>query len=531
MTLNSVRAYILPKFPALIDGDGGFEVVKVDGKYTFRPALGTLTETTEVEGSNYVWSWNKDSNTYSRVATATLRGSPGPQGTPGTNGTNGTNGADGATGQPGPAGGAISIPYVFSTTTTDADPGNGNLRLGSATQNTATVIRTDLLASDGTDWSAVLGTLAASTSTIKGQIRLFKTLDPTKWLLFNVTAVASPTGYKNITVAIVGSSAASPFANGDAISLSFTRSGDQGAAGAGTGDVLAANNGSEFVDKAVTRTNLGVAIGSNVQAWDADLDAVAALTATGLVRRTATNTWSAGTAVTAAEGGTGQTSYTIGDILQASSTTALAKLAAVATGNVLISGGVGTASSWGKVGLTTHVSGTLPLANGGTNATTASGARTSLGLVIGMDVQAYNASLQSLSGITVSAAALTLLDDADTAAMLVTLGAEAMGQRTGFNTQTGTTYTLVLSDKGKVVEMNNASANTLTVPPNSSVAFPVGSWIDLRQLGAGQTTIAAGSGVTIRSYGTKLKLTGQYAGATLVKRSTDEWTLDGNLSA
>ena len=74
-------------------------------------------------------------------------------------------------------------------------------------------------------------------------------------------------------------------------------------------------------------------------------------------------------AVTAAQGGTGQSSYTIGDLLQASGSTTLSKLAAVATGNVLISGGVGTVSSWGKVGLTTHVSGTLPVANGGTNLT------------------------------------------------------------------------------------------------------------------------------------------------------------------
>ncbi len=74
-------------------------------------------------------------------------------------------------------------------------------------------------------------------------------------------------------------------------------------------------------------------------------------------------------AVTAAQGGTGQTTYTIGDLLQATGSTTLSKLAAVATGNVLISGGVATASSWGKVGLTTHVSGTLPVANGGTNLT------------------------------------------------------------------------------------------------------------------------------------------------------------------
>lgn len=71
----------------------------------------------------------------------------------------------------------------------------------------------------------------------------------------------------------------------------------------------------------------------------------------------------------ATAGGTGQTSYTTGDLLYASSSTALSKLADVATGNALISGGVGVAPSWGKIGLTTHVSGTLPTANGGTNLT------------------------------------------------------------------------------------------------------------------------------------------------------------------
>lgn len=74
----------------------------------------------------------------------------------------------------------------------------------------------------------------------------------------------------------------------------------------------------------------------------------------------------------AASGGTGNSSYAVGDLLYASGTTALSKLADVATGNALISGGVGVAPSWGKVGLTTHVSGILPVANGGTNASTAS---------------------------------------------------------------------------------------------------------------------------------------------------------------
>jgi hypothetical protein len=84
------------------------------------------------------------------------------------------------------------------------------------------------------------------------------------------------------------------------------------------------------------------------------------------------------TTVPAGNGGTGQTAYSVGDILYASSSNALSKLADVATGSALISGGTNTAPSYGKIGLTTHVSGTLPVANGGTGDTLASGARTNL---------------------------------------------------------------------------------------------------------------------------------------------------------
>ena len=70
-------------------------------------------------------------------------------------------------------------------------------------------------------------------------------------------------------------------------------------------------------------------------------------------------------------GGTGLASYAVGDLLYASGTTALSQLADVATGNALVSGGVATAPAWGKIGLTTHVSGILPIANGGTNGTAA----------------------------------------------------------------------------------------------------------------------------------------------------------------
>jgi len=96
------------------------------------------------------------------------------------------------------------------------------------------------------------------------------------------------------------------------------------------------------------------------------------------------------------------------------------------------------------------------------------------------------------------------------------------------NRQTAS-YTLVLGDADKLVEMNVATANNLTIPLNSSVAFPTGTQILLAQYGAGQTTIVPTSGVTVRSNGGKLKLNVQYSGATLIKIDTDEWYLFGDI--
>lgn len=98
---------------------------------------------------------------------------------------------------------------------------------------------------------------------------------------------------------------------------------------------------------------------------------------------------------------------------------------------------------------------------------------------------------------------------------------------TTINPQTGTTYTLVLTDKNKLVTLSNAAAITLTVPPNSSVALATGSKIYIQQIGAGQVTVAAGAGVTITGTGTKLRT--QYSAASLLKTGTDTWTMLGDI--
>jgi hypothetical protein len=96
------------------------------------------------------------------------------------------------------------------------------------------------------------------------------------------------------------------------------------------------------------------------------------------------------------------------------------------------------------------------------------------------------------------------------------------------NAQTGTTYTLVLTDADKLVTLSNAAAITLTVPTNASVAFPVGTNIDLVQLGAGQVTV---SGTPTLRYTPTAKFRAQYSGASLVKLATDEWLLVGDLAS
>ena len=99
------------------------------------------------------------------------------------------------------------------------------------------------------------------------------------------------------------------------------------------------------------------------------------------------------------------------------------------------------------------------------------------------------------------------------------------------NAQTGTTYSVVLSDDGKLITCDNAASIALTIVPNSTAAFGIGTQINIMQLGAGTVTITAGAGVTLRSDGSKLKTNAQYAVATCAKIATDTWVVVGNLKA
>jgi hypothetical protein len=101
-------------------------------------------------------------------------------------------------------------------------------------------------------------------------------------------------------------------------------------------------------------------------------------------------------------------------------------------------------------------------------------------------------------------------------------------QNLTLNAQTGTTYTLVLTDNGRLVTLSNAAAITLTVPLNSSVAFATGAVVNIQQIGAGQVTVAGDAGVTVNGTGTKTRT--QWSAASLIKTATNTWTLIGDLA-
>jgi hypothetical protein len=188
----------------------------------------------------------------------------------------------------------------------------------------------------------------------------------------------------------------------------------------------------------------------------------------------------AGTLI-AANGGTGQTSYAVGDLLYASTTTALSKLADVAVGNALISGGVGVAPSYGKIGLTTHVSGTLPVANGGTGQTTYTDGQLLIGNSTGNTLT--KTTLTAGSGITVTNGAGT-----------ITIASTAGG---GSVTSVGQTFTGgLISVAGSPVTTTGTLALTVAGTSGGIPYFSSAStWATSAALAANAIVIGGGAGV------------------------------------
>ncbi len=182
-----------------------------------------------------------------------------------------------------------------------------------------------------------------------------------------------------------------------------------------------------------------------------------------------------------ARGGTGIASYTIGDLVYASGTTTLSTLADVATGNALISGGVAAAPSWGKIGLATHVSGTLPVANGGTGQTTP---LTQYGVI-------YGASTTAMSVTAAGATGQVLVGNTGAAPSWATVSSSLVSSisfgSTGLTPATATTGAVTVAG---TLAVANGGTGLTTTPANGALLIGNGT-------GYTSATLTQGTGITI----------------------------------
>lgn len=192
--------------------------------------------------------------------------------------------------------------------------------------------------------------------------------------------------------------------------------------------------------------------------------------------------------IPATQGGTGQVSYAVGDLLYANTTTTVAKLADVATGNALISGGVGVAPSYGKIGLTTHISGTLGTGNGGTNLTTF----TSGGAMYAT----------STSVLTTGTLPLTAGGTGGNTQIAALQALGALGAQTAAKTAA---YTVVAADRGDVLLCTNTWTLTLTAAATLANGFSFG----VVNAGTGTITIDPNGAELVDGLATKALAPGQ----------------------
>lgn len=154
---------------------------------------------------------------------------------------------------------------------------------------------------------------------------------------------------------------------------------------------------------------------------------------------------------------------------------------------------------------------------------------TSLTMATGKLLGRYSASTGAIQEITISTG-LALDGSGNLTATGGYTDAQARAAvHSAPTSQTGTSYTAVLADANTYIRFSNASAITFTIPPNSAVAFPIGTVIEMEQAGAGALSVAVGAGVTINSRSADLTLAGQYAVAFVKKVATDTWTMNGDL--
>jgi hypothetical protein len=197
-----IRARTVTKLPASLAASGGLSVEKENGVWTFSPDWDQLALETTIADPEDRELWVKNANTdvYTRLSVQYLIDSL-PDGPPG------------------------GFKQTFDSSTTDADPGDGDFRFNNATVASATEAYLDNEDADGTTITSILDQFDNSTSTIKGRIRFEKTTDPTVWAEFNVTgSVVDGTGYRKITLQDGVSNGT--FSSGNRFAINFAASGN-----------------------------------------------------------------------------------------------------------------------------------------------------------------------------------------------------------------------------------------------------------------------------------------------------------------
>jgi len=181
-------------------------------------------------------------------------------------------------------------------------------------------------------------------------------------------------------------------------------------------------------------------------------------------------------------------------------------------------------------------------ANAHVSATGSTGSITVHGLAVGSNVVGTtdtqtltNKTLTSptISGATISASSVTgatVTNPTLSGGTIANTAISASSIILSINGQTGTTYTVDLSDAGKLVTLSNSSAITVTIPTNSTAAFPIGAQVNLARVGTGGVSVTGATGVTVNGTPT-LNFRAQWSAATAIKTDTNSWLLVGDLAS
>ena len=244
------------------------------------------------------------------------------------------------------------------------------------------------------------------------------------------------------------------------------------------------------------------------------------------------------TDIVVADGGTGASTFTDGGVLLGSGTGAITAMAVLTDGQMIV--GDGTTDPVAESGATLRTSigvgtGDSPQVTGIElgHATDSTITRVSAGVLAieGSNIiTASTTSSATAAGIVELATAAEVATGSDTARAVTAAGVASVYSTItrAINAQTGTAYTFVIADAGKIVTSSNGSAQTLTLPPNSGVAFAIGTQIDIYNLGAGIASVTGGSGVTLNGVSTGTgALNSQFSAVTCFKIATDVWLMTG----